>query len=50
VLVACLPDKADKRAPQRPGTIGLLDEMFDSILTGNTPKARRAFLQYATTE
>jgi DNA-binding FadR family transcriptional regulator len=47
LLVACLPERVEKRPAQFAQGHALLDEMFDSVITGNTPKARRAFLQYA---
>jgi DNA-binding FadR family transcriptional regulator len=47
VLLASLPDRAERRPPQNAQEHALLDEMFDSVITGNTPKARRAFLQFS---
>jgi hypothetical protein len=47
ILLECLPEQVQGRHAQPAEAHALLDEMFDSVITGNTPKARRAFLQYA---
>lgn len=47
VLLACFPGHLPAQGgPWAAGT-ALLDQMFDAIITGNTPIARRAFIQYA---
>ncbi|MDB6062534.1 MAG: GntR family transcriptional regulator [Verrucomicrobiaceae bacterium] len=38
---------AHKSKPPAPSTPGVLDELFDAILTGHTGKARRAFIQFS---
>jgi DNA-binding FadR family transcriptional regulator len=46
VLLTYLSDKPRKRTAAAGAESALLDQMFDSIITGNTPNARRAFIQY----
>jgi DNA-binding FadR family transcriptional regulator len=46
VLLTYLSDKPRKRGGPAAAESALLDQMFDSIITGNTPNARRAFIQY----
>jgi DNA-binding FadR family transcriptional regulator len=50
VLLASLPDKPQKNSGSAAPAPALLDQMFDSIITGNTPSARRAFIQYSNGE
>jgi DNA-binding FadR family transcriptional regulator len=48
VLLACIPDHAAQLAGgERAAAAALLDQMFDAIITGNTPLARRALIRYA---
>jgi DNA-binding FadR family transcriptional regulator len=46
VLLTYLSDKPRKRTAPGAAESALLDQMFDSIITANTPNARRAFIQY----
>jgi DNA-binding FadR family transcriptional regulator len=46
VLLTYLSDKPRNRTGQTAAGSALLDQMLDSIITGNTPNARRAFIQY----
>jgi DNA-binding FadR family transcriptional regulator len=48
VLTAYLSDKLDRRAAQDVDGSAFLDEMLDSVIAGNIPRACRAFLQYAS--
>jgi DNA-binding FadR family transcriptional regulator len=50
VLLACIPDHAAQPAGAKPAVLLLLDQMFDAIITGNTPLARRAFIRFAESE
>jgi len=50
VLAAYLSDKPVKCTGQSTAGSALLDQMFDSIMTGNAPNARRAFIQYTHLE
>jgi hypothetical protein len=46
VLLTYLSDKPRRRTSPAAAGSALLDQMFDSIITGSTPNARRAFIQY----